>query len=114
MATNQDPKCLYCAEGIPFSKLHPDCHEDQGTLIPCAVKCAEYEGKRLAYFVSQFETDEEGRYIPCIAVEGVKGYHRTNWRWRCEYKKAQELVVGMNERLGLNKQEALKIQASTM
>ncbi len=114
MNTTQSSKCLYCAEGVPFSESHPDCHEDQGTLVPCAEKCAQYQGKRLAYFVSQLEKDSEGQYIPCIAVEGLKGFHRTDWRWECKFEQAQKLINEMNEGLGLTELEAFRIQAMTM
>ena len=68
---------------------------------------------RMAYMILETERDEQG-YIPCIAVEGETGYHRTSWNYGQDLKLAQECVDGLNERMGISKKEALVIQLGTM
>lgn len=68
---------------------------------------------RRCYFVMEGKRDDDG-WIPCIAVENEQGYYPTTWRYDCDFSKAQEIVDGLNARLGLTKQDALKIQLSTM
>lgn len=71
------------------------------------------ESPRLAYVITETEHDENG-YIPCLAVEGERGYHRTDWHWDCDLKMARELVDDLNKRLGLTKRDADVIIAGTM
>lgn len=70
--------------------------------------------KRSVYFLMQTETDDEGNYIPCIAVEGERGFYRTDWTWGKDWEFANEICDEMNEKLGISKQEAMKIQLGTM
>ncbi len=69
--------------------------------------------KRLAYFVSHFERDERG-FIPCIAVEGERGYNRTDWRWDCDFEMATQLATEANARMGINAKDAVVIGLGTM
>lgn len=70
--------------------------------------------RKTAYFVIETEKTADG-YIPCLAVEGEKGFHRTDWRWDTPtFKGAQELCDDANERLGISPTEARIIQLSTM
>lgn len=70
--------------------------------------------KRTCYFVMETVTDENGNFIPCIAVEGESGYHKTNWQWGKDWKLAQECADDMNKKLGVSKWDAMMIQLSTM
>ena len=70
--------------------------------------------RRLAYFMLQTEIDSNGNYVPCIAVEGENGYHRTNWQWGNDWDLLNKLCDAMNERLGLSKQEVILIQLQSM
>jgi hypothetical protein len=69
--------------------------------------------KRAAYFISQLERDGIG-WIPCLAVEGETGYHRTSWRWSCDLETAEKLAAEKNEALGLSLEAATKIIFSSM
>ena len=80
--------------------------------------------KRFALTIVVEEVDENGEFIPCVAVEGAPGYRalrgnpaefQTPWHWGKDYNKAVALCEKYNEEhLGLNKIEAWKIVASTM
>ncbi len=68
----------------------------------------------LCYFVQQTVTDKEGNYIACIAVEGERGYHLTDWTWSKNYKLAETCAEKKNEAMGIDKITAFKIVAHTM
>lgn len=69
---------------------------------------------RMAYFILQTQLTEEGEYIPCIAVEGMSGYYKTDWAWGKDLAIAEELAEKKNTAMGISKQEALKIVLSSM
>lgn len=71
-------------------------------------------GARYCYFVQFDVKDERGNYIPCIAVEGVKGYYRTNWQWGSDFAAARNAAVHKNAEIGIDGAAAAKIQLSTM
>lgn len=70
--------------------------------------------KRTAYFLNPNEKTDSGEFIPCIAVEGVEGYHRTDWTWGTDEDIAVQCVHEKNERLGLSREDAETIVLSTM
>lgn len=70
--------------------------------------------KRMCYFVMETVTDENGNYIPCIAVEGERGYHKTDWQWGKDLELASACADDMNEKMGISKRDAMMIQLSTM
>lgn len=82
----------------------------------------DLSGKRFAYTIIISSTDEEGNFIPCIAIEDESGYypmkgrgaHSTPWTWGKDYNKANEIADKMNEKMGISKREAFKIIASSM
>ena len=69
---------------------------------------------RKVYFIMETLTDNNGNYIPCIAVENVRGFYRTDWEWGNDLDIAQQIVDDRNEKLGLSKKEAMIIQLSSM
>ena len=69
---------------------------------------------RLAYQILETVRDKNGEYIPCIAEEGVSGYTKTDWHWGTDKELAQSCIDDKNERLGLDKKEAMKIIFSSM
>ena len=69
--------------------------------------------QKSVYFISQLEHDENG-YVPCIAVYGEKGYHRTDWHWDCTLEEAEKICDEKNARLGFGRKEAFMIVLSTM
>lgn len=83
------------------------------TVIPAEIE-AMAEGKRLAVFVQETDKATDGQFIPCIAVEGERGYYRTNWAWGTDKSQADRLADEYNARLGLDPQEAMKIILSTL
>ena len=80
------------------------------------------EGKRFAYTIVVESTDKDGNYIPCVAIEGERGYRPLSgrgrcsapWTWGKDYNKANEIADDLNKKMGLSKMEALKIVGSTM
>ena len=74
----------------------------------------ETKSKRLCYFVLESITNDKGDFVPCIAVEGEKGYNLTDWAWGNDYGVADRLAIGRNEKMGIDKTEAMKIIASTI
>ena len=68
---------------------------------------------RMAYFINEAQKNEEG-YIPCIAKEGEKGYYITSWSWGRDKTQAEKIADRMNEKMGINKEEAMNIIMSTM
>ena len=70
--------------------------------------------ERMAMFVMKTETTDAGEFIPCIAVEGKKGYYPTNWHWGKDFKVAESLCEKRNENMGYTKEDVLKIIGSTM
>ena len=69
---------------------------------------------RKAYFIQDTVTDANGEYIPCIAVENVRGFYRTNWTWGKNRKQAQLIADRMNERLGISRKDAYTIVLDSM
>jgi len=78
--------------------------------------------RRFAYTIVAEQTDKDGNYIPCVAVERRRGYylmagrgpHCAPWTWGKDYEKACRAADAMNARMGLTPVEAIKIVASSM
>jgi len=64
--------------------------------------------------ILETEIAEDGGYIPCIAVEGERGYYRTDWNWGKDKEQAQKFCDERNELAGISKEEAYKIIMGTM
>lgn len=77
-------------------------------------KETENNMSRKVYFIMETERTEAGEFIPCIAVEGEKGFYRTDWAWGKNFDKAQEIADEKNLNLGIDPKEAILIQLSTM
>ena len=69
---------------------------------------------RMVYFIMETVVDENGNYIPCIAVEGERGYHKTNWQWGTDLETAEGCADELNKRMGYSKKESLLIQLGSM
>ena len=82
----------------------------------------DLSGKRWAYVIVVEQTDKEGNYIPCIAVENESGYypmtgrgaHSAPWKWGKDYETACQIAEEMNAKMGLSEEEAYKIVVSSM
>ena len=70
--------------------------------------------KRKALFVDEFNKTPDGKYIVCIAEEGEPGYNQTDWRWGKDKAFAEKLANEYNEKLGLDRKEAMNIILSTL
>jgi hypothetical protein len=77
-------------------------------------ECEKLDTRRSVYFVQRTVTDQQGNYIPCIAVEGERGFYRCEYSWTNDYKQCQELCNEKNAVMGYTPQEAMLIQLSTM
>lgn len=75
----------------------------------------ETNKNRVVYFMQRTVTDKRtGQYVPCIAVEGERGYHRTDWQWGHDYEQAEKWCEERNMHMGITPQEALDIVLGTM
>lgn len=70
--------------------------------------------QRVAYFVKESITNENGEYIPCIAKENEQGYYKTDWTWGTNFEIAEECANDKNEMLGLSRNDINDIIASTL
>lgn len=70
--------------------------------------------KRMVFFILDTQTNEKGEYRALIAVEGEKGYYKTDWYWGTDLATAEACADARNDRMGISVVEALKIVASTM
>lgn len=70
--------------------------------------------QRMVYFIMETERTSDGQFIPCIAVENEKGYNRTDWAWGTNKEQAQSWADERNERMGIDRKEAARIQFMTM
>jgi hypothetical protein len=71
------------------------------------------EESRRCYFIQETVKDEEGEYIPCVAVEGEKGYYKTDWHWGKDRELAEHCCEVKNAGLGVKKMDAYQIVMST-
>ena len=86
----------------------------EDTIAQITEFCQKETIMRSVYFVDVFNKDEQG-FIPCIAVEGEKGYYRTDWHWDCTLEEAEELCKEKNANMGFtDPKEIYMIIASTM
>jgi len=70
-------------------------------------------GKRVCFFILETIKDNTG-YIPCMAVEGEKGYYLTDWNWGKDIELAEKCAKKKNRMLELTEADCLKIVGSTM
>jgi hypothetical protein len=70
--------------------------------------------KRMVYFIMETERAPDGQYIPCIAIEGEKGFYRTDWTWGTNKEQAQKFADECNQEMGIDRREAAKIQFKAM
>jgi len=70
--------------------------------------------KRMAMFIMETETNDQGEYRALIAVEGESGYYKTDWFWGASLELAEEVAKERNKRMGLTDEEVQKIILSTM
>lgn len=71
-------------------------------------------GPKKVYFIMETERAKDGGYIPCIAVEGEKGFYRTDWNWGDDKEQARKWCDERNEIMGITPREAAIIQFRTM
>lgn len=70
--------------------------------------------KRAVYFIQPTCKSFDGEFIPCIAVEGESGYHKTDWTWGKDIKIAEQCAKEKNESLGFTEKDAMRIVLGTM
>jgi hypothetical protein len=72
------------------------------------------ENKKMVYFINELARGEDNGYIPCIAVEGEKGYYKTDWNWGSNLELASQIADEKNAALGFTPKEACMIVLGTM
>jgi hypothetical protein len=77
--------------------------------------------KRFVYFVLETQKDENGEFLVLCAVEGESGYRimggdpgQAPWHWGKDFEAAEAIAEMKNASLGLSKEDADAIVASTM
>jgi len=70
--------------------------------------------KKAVYFINELVKDKDGGYIPCIAVEGERGYYKTDWNWGNDIGLANQIADEKNACLGFTPKEAILIVLGTM
>lgn len=70
--------------------------------------------KKFVYFIQETIRDEDGGFIPCVAIEGEDGYYPTDWNWGTNREEAEACANQKNERMGIDSEEAHKIVLGTM
>jgi hypothetical protein len=83
-------------------------------LVANRQKGFEMNQSRRCYFIQHTVKDSEGNFIPCIAIEGEKGFYKTDWEWGNDYQLAQDIADEMNEKMGINKHDSSLIVLSSM
>ena len=66
-----------------------------------------------AYVILHTERDQDG-FIPCIVVEGERGYYRTDWRWNVTFELAEHMAWERNLKMGTSRDQALRIVLQSM
>lgn len=69
---------------------------------------------RTAYFLLESQTNDDGEFRVLIAVENEDGYYKTDWFWGKDLAVAEQIAQEKNEMMGITREEAFKIVASTM
>jgi hypothetical protein len=113
-------------DGAESSKAYDSCGKEKFMTLNATQILEQVQpllaNKRFALTIVADEQDENGEFIPCVAIEGEKGYRplrgngpcATPWHWGKDYNKAMALCDDYNEKLGLTRVEAWKIVGSTM
>lgn len=78
------------------------------------VNYQDIQDKPFAYFVMPTIVDENGEFIVCVAVQGIKGYWRTDWHWGTDLNIAEKCAEDKNTRLELTEKDAAQIVCSSM
>ena len=122
-ATQQYEDCSEC-NGLGHDDVGDDCMHCHGE--GCEPKYEEFEKKskagrvvkakmgRFIYFVMQTQRASDGQYIALTCEENVRGYHLMDWKWGTDFAHAEATAQSMNDRMGISKEEAFKIQMSSM
>ena len=74
----------------------------------------EEERPRIVCFIQETERANDGGYLVCMAVEGERGFHRTDWNWGSDLVLAKKLCDERNEHQGISPKEAMDIILGTM
>ena len=67
-----------------------------------------------AYFIQDTVLDTDGGFIPCIAVRGEQGFHKTDWNWGTDREIAEQIAEEKNAAMGVSPKDAIMIVMSTM
>ena len=66
------------------------------------------------YVILETVRADDGGYIPCIAIQGEKGYYKTDWNWGNDLQVANKICDEKNLALGFSPKTAYKIVLSSM
>jgi hypothetical protein len=66
------------------------------------------------YIILDDQKTTDGEYIPCIVVEGRKGYNLTDWKWGKDKAIAERLADERNSVLGFNKEAVQDMKYKSM
>ena len=78
------------------------------------------EGRRYCWYINPTVSDPEKGYRPCLVFENESGCYPNGggtvepWYWGKDLKAAERVADRMNEQIGISKEDAFKIVASSM
>jgi hypothetical protein len=85
-----------------------------GALTRAEIEQAYAQRHDCAYIIQDTVKTVDGEFIPCIAIEGVPGYHKTDWHWGTDRGIAQECANDKNQQLGLSADRVIEITLSSL
>ena len=53
-------------------------------------------------------------FIPCVVIEGEKGYRLLDWHWGNDFEIAQKIADDYNAKLEITKEEVQKLTFDSM
>lgn len=68
----------------------------------------------IATVILDSEKTESKEYIPCLVIEGEKGYHRTDWHWGTDKAIARECANERNAVMELSEETVQAIIFASM
>ena len=66
------------------------------------------------YFIQETVRDEDGGYIPCIAIRNEAGFYKTDWNWGDDLEIAKQCAKDKNEAMEMSEREVAEIVLSSI
>ena len=66
------------------------------------IRAGNIDKNNVATVILDTERTESGEFIPCLVIEGEKGYYRTDWHWGSDKVIAESIAKERNNILELS------------